>query len=140
MPRNIRHPNRDNQTDRPAKEPRDRITDDRGGSVVCPLALPNHGAPGNHGQARQDEHYKSDVGELGPEVAGGEDDDEAEATEGELEEDGLEGVPTEGVDDERPEATDGTVHRVSINMLARDVTTSGVLLTLRPSSTQPTKP
>ena len=52
MASNIRHANSNNQTNSAAEEPRDRIANDGGGSVVRPLALPDHGTPGYHGQTR----------------------------------------------------------------------------------------
>ena len=113
MASNIRHANSDDETNCASKESRNRVANNRGGGVVRPLALPDYCAPGYHWQTSQDEHDYPNVGEFRPEVAREEDDDEAEAAEGELEYYRLEAIPAKSVDDEGPEAAHGTIYGIS---------------------------
>lgn len=112
MARHIRHPYGYDETDGAAKEARDGVANDGGGGVEAPGALPDDGAAGDDGQTGEDEHDDADVVHLGADVAGGQDDDEAEAAEGELEEDRVEAVPAKGRHDEGAEAADRAVDRV----------------------------
>lgn len=108
----VGHAERDDEADGAAEEARDGVAHDGRGRAVRPLALPDDGAPGDDGEARQDEHEDADVVELGAQVAREEDDDEAQPAEGELEQDRVEGAPAERRDDEGSEATDCAVHGV----------------------------
>lgn len=60
-------------------------------SVVRPLALPDHGAAGNDGEAVDDEKDEADVGDFAGEVAAEKDCDEAECSQRELPENRFEG-------------------------------------------------
>jgi len=68
-PCHIGHADTDDQTDHRAKESDDRVARYRGGCVVRPCALPDHGAASYDGETAEDEEDETDVGETGGEVA-----------------------------------------------------------------------
>ena len=110
---NVAHADNDSLADDCAECTDDGVTSDRRGGVVGPCALPDHSAASNDGKAVDDEQNQADVGYLAGEVPAEEDCDEAECTKRELPEDGLEGRPAEGADDEGAEAGDCAVDGVS---------------------------
>ncbi len=112
MAGDIRHPNSDNKTAHATKDTRDRISNDRSGSMESPLALPDDRAAGDDRKTAEDQHDNTDIGYTRAEPAGREDDDEAERPERELEEDRVERAPPEGGDDQGAEARHGPVHGV----------------------------
>lgn len=92
--RYIGHAKADDQADHRAEKSNDRVACDGGRGVGGPGAFPDHGAAGDDGETAEDEEEETDVGETRGEVAGEEDEDEADSAEGELEEDGSEGCVT----------------------------------------------
>lgn len=110
--RNIRHADGDDETHSPAKEASDGVSHHGRRSTVRPLALPDDGAPGDDGEAGEDQHEDADVVELCAQPSREEDDDEAESAKGELEQDRVEGAPAKGRHDQRAESAHGAVDGV----------------------------
>lgn len=108
----VGHSQGNNQSDNRAEETDDGVSDNRGGSVIRPGRLPDHSHTCNDGQTAEHKHDDAGVRDLGSNPASQGDEDEADSTEGELPEDGLEGGPAEGGDDKGTEAADGTVDGV----------------------------
>lgn len=96
MSGNIRHANSDDETHGSSKEAGDGVSHHRRRSTVRPLALPDDGTSSNDGQTSKDEHEDANVVELCAQPSCEEDDDEAESSEGKLEEDRVEGTPAKG--------------------------------------------
>lgn len=90
-PRYVGHADADDQADHRAEKSNDRVACDGGRGVGGPGAFPDHGAAGDDGETAEDEEDETYVRETRGEVAGEEDEDEADSAEGELEEDGFEG-------------------------------------------------
>lgn len=81
--------------------------------MMRPRRLPNERAARNDGQAGPHEQEDANVGEAPAEVADSEDDEEADARERELEQDGLQRAPAKRGHDEGAKAADGAVHGVA---------------------------
>lgn len=108
----IRHADGDDQAHDGAEEADDGVAGDGGRGVVMPRAPPDEGAAGKDGQTAEHQQDDANVRDAAAEVARQQDEDEADAAERELEEDGVQRRVAEGADDERAEAADGPVHRV----------------------------
>lgn len=109
----IRHTHSDNERHDAAEGPCDGIPYDWSSGAVGPLRLPDHGAAGDDGQTADNEHDKSDVLELGSEEPGEEDHHETKGSEWELPQDGVQRCPSEGRDNERTKARDGSVDGIA---------------------------
>lgn len=64
MAGHVRHPQSDDEADGATKEARDGVSDDGGGGVEAPGALPDDGTAGDDGQASEYEHEHADVVDL----------------------------------------------------------------------------
>ena len=105
---------RDDQADDGSEEACDCVPGYRCGGLVTPGGFPDHDAAGDDGETTGDEHGDAGVGDAGRDVPAEGDEDDADGADGELEEDGVEGVEAEGGDDEGAEARDGSVDGVSM--------------------------
>lgn len=113
---NVARAERDDQAYYGAEEACDGVSGYRRGWLIAPFGFPDHDAPGDDGEATGDEHGDAGVGDPGGDVAAERDEDDADGADGELKEDGVEGVETEGGDDEWPEARYGAVDGVSADV------------------------
>ena len=83
---NVIHASTNYQTDNRSKESNHSVASYGCGSVMSPAASPYHGAPCNNRQVAKDEKNEADVRYLAGKVARKQDEDEANAAEGKLEE------------------------------------------------------
>lgn len=126
--RNIRHTHGDDETDDRPEEAHDGVPDDRGDGPVSPRALPDHDAAGHDGQAEEYDEWDAQVRDPRGQPAGKQNEDQADAAEGKLEEDAVEGRVAERGDDEGAETADGAVDGVATGLWVSGRDTSAASL------------
>lgn len=87
VPSHVAHADRDDQTNDASKCADDGVSGDGSSCVIRPVALPDHGTAGNDRETADDEHDDADIRDPRAEETGEENDDQAETSQGELEED-----------------------------------------------------
>jgi hypothetical protein len=111
--RDVGHADGDDQADDAAKAADDGVASNRSPGAVRPLALPDHSTAGNDWEAAYDEHYETDVWEPRPQISSQEDDEDADAAQRKLPQDGIESAPTESRYDQWSEAAYGAIYCIS---------------------------